>query len=154
MLGFLLLDDAQVYHSPIDLHAGVCPFDALKVSRRHKRFPEPLNVVCLLKTNTKTKEKSHVLLFSSDLDVEAETMIDYYSLRFQIEFNFRDAKQFWRLDDFINVKQIPVNNAANLSMFMVNVAAKLREGLGSEYPRFGILDVKARYRAEKYLAIL
>ena len=118
---------------------------------RHKRFADPLNVVCLLKTHAKTKEKSHVFLFSSDLDVEAETLIDYYSLRFQIEFNFRDAKQFWGLDDFINVKQIPVNNAANLSMFMVNVAAKLREMLGAEHTDFGVLDIKARYRAEKYL---
>jgi len=118
---------------------------------QHKRFPDPLNVVCLLKTHAKTQEKSHVLLFSSDLDLDAETMIDYYALRFQIEFNFRDAKQFWGLDDFMNIKETPVNNAANLSMFMVNVSAKLREMLGSEHPGFGVLDLKARYRAEKYL---
>ena len=118
---------------------------------RHKRFADPLNVVCLLKTNAKTKEKSHVFLFSSDLDIKAETLIDYYSLRFQIEFNFRDAKQFWGLDDFINVKQISVNNAANLSMFMVNVAAKLREMFGTEHTDFGVLDLKARYRGQKYL---
>ena len=118
---------------------------------QHKRFPDPLNVVCLLKTDAKTQEKSHVLLFSSDLDLEAETMIDYYSLRFQIEFNFRDAKQFWGFDDFMNVKEIPVNNAANLSMFMVNVGAKLREMFGSEHPGLGVLDIKARYRGLKYL---
>ena len=34
---------------------------------------------------------------------DAETLIDYYALRFQIEFNFRDAKQFWGLEDFMNV---------------------------------------------------
>ena len=118
---------------------------------RHKRFADPLNVVCLLKTHAKTKQRSHILLFSSDLDLAPETLIDYYALRFQIEFNFRDAKQFWGLDDFINVKQTPVNNAANLSMFMVNVSAKLREILGSEYASFGVLDVKARYRGLKYL---
>ena len=118
---------------------------------RHKRFPDPLNVVCLLKTDAKTQEKSHVLLFASDLELDAETMIDYYSLHFQIEFNFRDAKQFWGLDDFINVKEIPVNNAANLSMFMVNVSAKLREMFGSEHPGFGILDIKVRYRGFRYL---
>ena len=125
--------------------------EVYQIECQHKRFPDPLNVVCLLKTNAKTQEKSHVLLFSSDLDVEAETMIDYYSLRFQIEFNFRDAKQFWGLDDFINVKEIPVNTAANLSMFMVNVSAKLREIFGSEHPGFGVLDIKARYRGLRYL---
>ncbi len=118
---------------------------------QHKRFPDPLNVVCLLKTDAKTQEKSHVLFFSSDLDLEAETMIDYYSLRFQIEFNFRDAKQFGGLDDFMNVKKIPVNTAANLSMFMVNVSAKLREMFGAEHPGLGVLDIKARYRGLKYL---
>ena len=51
----------------------------------------------------------------------------------------------------MNVKEIPVNNAANLSMFMVNAAAKLREMFGSEHPGFGILDVKARYRGHRYL---
>jgi putative transposase len=29
--------------------------------------------------------------------------VDYYSLRFQIEFNFRDAKQYWGLEDFMNM---------------------------------------------------
>ena len=118
---------------------------------QHKRFPDPLNIVCLLKINAKTQEKSHALLFSSDLELDAETMIDYYSLRFQIEFNFRDAKQFYGLDDFMNVKEIPINNAANLSMFMVNVGAKLREMFGSEHPGLGVLDIKARYRGLRYL---
>lgn len=125
--------------------------EVYQIACRHKRFPEPLNVVCLLKTDTKTQEKSHVLLFSSDPELDAETMIDYYALRFQIEFNFRDAKQFWGLDDFINVKEIPVNNAVNLSMFMINVVAKLREMFGAGHPGFGVLDIKARYRGEKYL---
>ena len=125
--------------------------EVYQMACRHKRFPDPLNVVCLLKTDAKTQEKSHVLLFSSDLELAAEKIIDYYSLRFQIEFNFRDAKQFWGLDDFMNVKEIPVNNAANLSMFMVNVSAKLREMFGSEHPGYGILDIKARYRGRKYL---
>ena len=125
--------------------------EVYQIACRHKCFPNPLNVVCLLKTDAKTQEKSHVLFFASDLDLDAETLIDYYALRFQIEFNFRDAKQFWGLDDFINVKEIPVNNAANLSMFMVNVSVKLREMFGSEHPGFGVLDLKARYRGEKYL---
>ena len=113
--------------------------EVYQMACRHKRFPDPLNVVCLLKTDAKTQETSHVLLFSSDLELAAEKIIDYYSLRFQIEFNFRDAKQFWGLDDFMNVKEIPVKNAVNLSMFMVNVSAKLREMFGSEHPGFGVL---------------
>ena len=80
---------------------------------RHKKFPDPLNVVCILKTHLLTEKKSHVFLFSSDLALDAETMIDYYRLRFQIEFNFRDAKQFWGLEDFMNVKKTPVNHTGS-----------------------------------------
>ena len=118
---------------------------------RHKKFPDPLNVVCILKTHLLTGNKSHLLLFSSDLALDAEKMIDYYRLRFQLEFNFRDAKQYWGLEDFMNVKKTPVNNAANLSMFMVNVSAKLLAPLRAEHAEVSVLDLKARYRGMKYL---
>ena len=109
--------------------------DVYQMELRHKKFPDPLNVVCIKKTNLTTKQQAHVLLFSSDLELDAETMIDYYSLRFQIEFNFRDAKQYWGLQGFMNVNKTPVNNAANLSMFMVNVSAKLMDKYRCQYPR-------------------
>ena len=47
---------------------------------RHKKFPEPLNVVCILKTQLLTEKKSHVLLLSSDLALDAEKIIDYYAI--------------------------------------------------------------------------
>ena len=118
---------------------------------RHKTFPDPLNVVCILKTHLRTQRNSHVLLLSSDLTLDAETLIEYYSLRFQIEFNFREAKQFFGLEDFMNVNKTPVNNAANLSMFMVNVSAKLLEPARVELPEASVLDLKAHYRGLKYV---
>ena len=118
---------------------------------RHKTFPDPLNVVCILKTHLRTQRNSHVLLLSSDLTLDAETLIEYYSLRFQIEFNFREAKQFFGLEDFMNVNKTPVNNAANLSMFMVNVSAKLLEPARVELPKASVLDLKAHYRGLKYV---
>ena len=117
---------------------------------RHKKFPDPLNVVCILKTHLLTEKKSHLLLFTSDLALDAEKIIEYYRLRFQIEFNFRDAKQYWGLEDFMNVNKTPVNNAANLSMFMVNVSAKLLAPLRAEHTEVSVLDLKARYRGLKY----
>ena len=115
-----------------ETHANITT-EVYQAQLRHKKFPDPLNVVCILKTQLRTEKKSHVLLFSSDLALDAETLIDYYALRFQIEFNFRDAKQFWGLEDFMNVNKTPVNNAANLSMFMVNVSAKLLAPLRLEH---------------------
>jgi len=48
-------------------------------------------VVVLFRTNLATKAWANVILFSSDLELSYDTLIDYYRLRFQIEFNFRDA---------------------------------------------------------------
>ena len=138
------------YRVSIETHENITT-EVYQAKLRHKKFPEPLNVVCILKTHLLTEKKSHVLLFSSDLALEAEKMIDYYRLRFQIEFNFRDAKQYWGLEDFMNVNKTPVNNAANLSMFMVNVSAKLLAPLRLEHAKCSVLDLKARYRGVKYL---
>ena len=92
----------------------------------HKEFAHPLNVVILAKINLRTHAHAHVVLFSSDLDMAYAPLVDYYGLRFQIEFNFRDAKQYWGLEDFMNITPTGVTNAANLALFMVNVAYRLR----------------------------
>ena len=117
----------------------------------HREFLEPLNVVILLKTNLETKAWAHVILFSSDLELPYDKLIDFYSLRFQVEFNFRDAKQFWGLEDFMNVTQTAVTNAANLSLFMVDVAQVLKCEYRQEDPNFSILDLKAYYRGYRYM---
>ena len=123
--------------------------EVYQMELRHKTFPDPLNVVCIRKTELSTQRTSHVYLFSSDVTLDAETMIDYYGLRFQLEFNFREAKQYWGLEDFMNVKKTAVNTAANLAMFRVNLSAKLLAPFRSEFPEVSVSDLKARYRGEK-----
>ena len=41
----------------------------------------------------------HKIYFSADLDMAAKDIIEYYRTRFQIEFCFRDSKQFTGLND-------------------------------------------------------
>ena len=113
-------------------------------------FAFPLNVVILLKTNQVTKAQSHVILFSTDLDLAYDKIVKFYSLRFQIEFNFRDAKQYWGLEDFMNVTETAVTNAVNLSFFMVNFSHALLEPLREQNPDYSILDLKSRYRGYRY----
>lgn len=125
--------------------------EVYQMQLRHKKFTDPLNVVCILKTNLTTEQQAHVLLFSSDVSLDAGKMVDYYSLRFQIEFNFRDAKQHWGLQSFMNVNKTPVNNAVNLSMFMVNVSAKLIDTHHCKNTASSVLDLKAHYRGLKYM---
>lgn len=118
----------------------------------HKRFAQSLNIVVMRKTNLTTNTCAHVILFSSDLDQTYDQIIDYYALRFQIEFNFRDAKQFWGLEDFMNVKQTPLTTAANLAFFMVNLSFILRQRWLPLHPAFSVLDLKAHFRGLKYVS--
>lgn len=115
----------------------------------HKLFANLLKVVIIKKINLKTGKSKHVILFSSDLELEHEKLVEYYQLRFQIEFNFRDAKQFWGLEDFMNINKLAVYNAANLAMFMVNLSSVLLR----QNTLFGISinDLKAWFRARKYV---
>lgn len=127
--------------------------DSYQMTLRHKTFSMPLNVVIIVKTKLKTKLRSHVVLFSTDLDLSYDHLIDYYSLRFQIEFNFRDAKQFWGLEDFMSINQLPIHNAANLSLFMVNLSKSLIKAQHHQVnPDFSVLDLKAHSRAFRYAA--
>ena len=112
----------------------------------HKEFAQPLHVVIIVKTNRRTQAHAPVLLFSSDLALAAALLGDYYSLRFPIEFNFREAKQYWGLEDFMNLTPTGVTNAANLSLLMVNVAYHLRADLQPPEPDSSVLDLKADWR--------
>jgi putative transposase len=117
----------------------------------HKEFSAPLNVVILVKTNLTTGAVARVLLFSSDLSLGYEPLAAYYSLRFQIEFTFRDAKQYWGLEDFMNVTAPGVTNAANLALFMVSLSSVLLKNRQQTDPDCGVLDLKAAYRGHNYV---
>lgn len=125
--------------------------DIYQMTLWHKLLPDLLNVVIIVKTNLKSSARAHVVLFSSDLELAYATLIDYYRLRFQIEFNFRDAKQFWGLEDFMNVNQLPLYNAANLSMFMVNLSKLLLRHFRPSCSAFSVNDLKAHFRGCKYV---
>ena len=78
-------------------------------------------------------------------------MIDSYRLRFQLEFHFRDAKQYWGLEDFMSVKETPGYNRANLAMFMVNVSQALMRPMRAQWPAFSVNALKAWFRGRKYV---
>jgi hypothetical protein len=68
-----------------------------------------------------------------------------------IEFNFRNAKQYWGLEDFMNLTPTGVTNAANLSLFMLNVSYRLRFDVRQRNPDYSILDLKADCRGYQYV---
>ncbi len=134
-------------HLDGNIHTRIYHLTAL-----HRRFAQSLNVVIITKVNIKTNAFAHVILFSSDLDLAYDKLVDYYRLRFQIEFNFRDAKQYWGLEDFMNINEQPLTNALNLSLFMVNVSQVLLREYRQSIPNAGVLDLKSYYRANRYFA--
>jgi putative transposase len=138
-------------HTRIEDKIETCIYQAEVL---HKEFAQPLNVVIIVKTNLTTQKRAHVILFSSDLTLAADPLIDDYSLRFQIEFTFRDAKQYWGLDDFMNVTATGVTNAANLSLFMVNLTSVLLARVQQTDPQCSVLDLKAWCRGARYVTEL
>jgi len=122
-----------------------------QLQARHKSVAQLLNIVIISKTNLKTHAQAHVLLLSSDLALPFDKLIDYYCLRFQLEFNFRDAKQYWGLEDFMTTHPTRVTNAANLSLFIVTLVERLLRDERRTQPEMSVLDLKAQCRGAKYV---
>jgi putative transposase len=115
-----------------------------------------LNIVVMIHTHQITKKVSRNVLFTNDLTLEALKVIKYYSLRFQIEFDFRDAKQFYGLSDFKNYKETQVTNAVNIA-FVMTVIGKLvleKYKIKLDCPNMGIIDLKTVFRTQKCAEIL
>ena len=68
-----------------------------------------------------------------------------------MELNFREAKQFWGLEDFMNTTETAVTNAVNLSFFMVNLSSRLLRDCRQDNSEFGMLDLKACFHGYRYV---
>jgi putative transposase len=121
------------------------------VEARHTSFAHPLNLVVIVKTKQQTQRQAHVLLFSSDLAVPCAHLRDDDGLRCQLEFNFREAKPDWGVEDFMQTTPTAVTNAAKLAFFMVNFAERLLQDGRHHQPDWSVLDRKAHYRGSKYV---
>ena len=104
-----------------------------------------LNIVIIVTTNLKKGKKRRKINFSTD----TKQSLEYYSLRFQIEFSFRDAKQFFGLEDFMNTKKIRIHNFVNLSLFMNNVTYLYYEN--SHFTKYSVNDIKSLFLGKRYL---
>ena len=123
--------------------------DIYQMTMRHKKFADQPDVVVIIKTDLKTLKSARAVLFSSDPESAYDKLIRYYRLRFRIEFDFRDTEQYRGLDDFMNIKERQVRNAADLAFFMVNVSHVPRRQ--TEFSGMSVIDLKARFRAGRYV---
>jgi putative transposase len=150
-LDFANMPEAWLRSSQIEGEYRICVYQGRCL---HPHFAHRLNVVVIQKTHLQSGRRGHIVLFSSDLFLGAEAIIDYYRLRFQIEFTFREAKQHFGLEDFMGVKQTSVTNAMNLSFFLVNLSQCLLESLRTRFVVAGISDLKSWYRGRYYASAL
>tara|TARA_Y100000817_G_C16812786_1_gene525018 strand:+ start:113 stop:1306 length:1194 start_codon:yes stop_codon:yes gene_type:complete len=68
----------------------------------------------------KGNKMAHAFLYSTDLELDPLTLIKYYKARFQIEFFFRDAKQYTGLTDCQARNKEAINFHINASCSALN----------------------------------
>lgn len=119
-----------------------------------------LNVVIVKHLCAWSGKTSFSVWFTNDLDLNADTLLDYYSLRFQIEFDFRDAKQHFGLSDFKNYKPQNLTNFVNLSFFMCLISKPILDFYRQLLliPKLSITDLKTifyqRFVAKKIIKLI
>ncbi|MCP4371276.1 MAG: transposase [Deltaproteobacteria bacterium] len=80
-----------------------------------------IRLVYLLNSRNKKKPR-YALLFSTDTELAAKSIYRYYKARFQIEFLFRDAKQFTGFNDCQARCQESLDFHFNASLTVLNLA--------------------------------
>ena len=107
----------------------------------HVQFQRNLRVVLVVDT----KHNRKAVLFSTDLNLDALTLYRYYKARFQIEFLFRDAKQFTGLTDCQARSQAKLNFHFNASLSAVTLAKlDARQQNGDAAAAFSMASLKRR----------
>lgn len=86
------------------------------------------------------KDGKHILYFSTDTDMSAKDVVEYYRTRFQIEFCYRDGKQFAGLCECQARDFAKLDFAFNASLTAVNVAKVV---IKEHYPTFSIANLKS-----------
>jgi hypothetical protein len=93
---------------------------------------------------TSKNKQSVKLYFSTDLDMTPSDVLDFYHSRFQIEFLYRDGKQFSGLCDCQARSTNKLNFHFNMSLTSINIA-KVEDWLSlpkTERDQFSMADIK------------
>jgi hypothetical protein len=116
----------------------------------HKRFKRLFRVVVLVNAQD---PRDDVLLACMDKNLGALTICRYYSARFQIEFTYRDGKQYTGLADCQARDETRLDFHFNASLTTLNLA-KAEQTIQQDSAEpfvFSMASVKARYFNEHYL---
>ena len=101
-----------------------------------------VRVVVVVETSTNRS----AVLFSTDIKLAPARLYRYYKARFQIEFLFRDAKQFTGLTDCQARSQAKLAFHFNMSLLAVTFAKlEARQDANGQLPSFSMASLKRRY---------
>ncbi|OCQ99614.1 hypothetical protein BCD64_10500 [Nostoc sp. MBR 210] len=94
----------------------------------------------------KPNKPSYAVLFSTDINQSADEIYRFYKLRFQIEFIFRDAKQFTGLNDCQarDVKKLDFHFNASFTALNIAKLDTHRQQLSQQPFVFSMASVKRR----------
>jgi hypothetical protein len=147
--GKVKFDDLSRWHFVTEIEPGVSLYTADLNSPRFKRN---LRVMYLLDQRNPKKQR-YALFFSTDLTLSALNIFNWYRARFQIEFIFRDAKQFTGLTDCQARNKEALNFHFNASLSALNLL-KIQDRVLAENPNSNVCSIaswKARYFNEHLL---
>ena len=121
----------------------------------HVSPKRPLRVVVLLDLSDPNKPR-YALLFSTDVELDAVVLYHYYKARFQIEFIFRDAKQFTGLAQCQSRDAQRLHFYFNASLTTLNIAKiEQRHAQPADRPMvYSMASVKACYFNEHFLQLI
>ena len=94
----------------------------------------------------------YALYYSTDLALNAKLIYQYYKIRFQIEFLFRDAKQFTGLNHCQARSENKIHFHTNAALTAIGVA-KIAHYFSEKHQQtsFSIMDIKTSYFNELLL---
>ena len=106
-----------------------------------------IRILLILDENNKAKT-GRALLFSTDLNLSAFDIYRFYKARFQIEFLFRDAKQFTGLSDCQSLSKARLDHhfiASFTALNMAKIEDRLHKGIDAPQGVFSMASAKTRY---------
>jgi len=121
-----------------------------------KTFKRNLRIVLLRLPKENSKQLRHVILYSTDTNLDALTIIEYYKSRFQIEFVFRDAKQHTGLTDCQSTNSKSIHTHLNASFTALNLI-KLEDRITSGAETQKIISIASWKRLkfnQRYMKLL
>jgi len=106
----------HLFTDKIELDNGLKLYSSIVYSHSLKR-----KIKVVVVEFNRSDEVGRIILFSTDLTISAHNVLKYYKSRFQIEFVFRDAKQYTGLTQCQSRKSKVIENHVNAALTTLNL---------------------------------